>query len=229
MSEPNSGTTSEQHITSDISTTLEPIQMTPIHLPTRLLAMHYDGHSVFDTDPTALRPLSPNRNPQTGSVAHSDQANGNSRSLWSVGLLNQLPSLGNTHSAMNPVDSSSVHNTITSQHESREPYSLRNLWPGGQQDYSLVPFSRPERILQMRTQALSIHSPPAVDFSHSVSSVLDLIPSSGFGGGFNSGTIVPLAKTESSLEPGEVRSVSTPVIHHHQPFVFGDIEPVSYI
>jgi hypothetical protein len=81
----------------------------------------------------------------------------------------------------------------------------------------------------MRTQALSIHSPPAVDFSHSVSSVLDLIPSSGFGGGFNSGTIVPLAKTESSLEPGEVRSVSTPVIHHHQPFVFGDIEPVSYI
>jgi hypothetical protein len=59
-------------MTSDISTTLKPIQMTPMRLPTRLPTMHYDGHSVFDIGPTAfnlkLHPLSLSENLQTASV-----------------------------------------------------------------------------------------------------------------------------------------------------------------
>ncbi|CAI7634953.1 unnamed protein product [Penicillium pancosmium] len=201
VSEPNGGTISGQRMTSDISATLEPIQTGPLGLEIT--------SSIPPSQPSTLGPLSSSSGLRASSVELSVQVNRTSSTFQSSALLGQLPTLGNTSSGVSPVNTRSVPSTMAVKPESRELCSLSNPSPGGQYDNAAISFSIP-----VRTKGRSIRPPPRADPAYSLSSILDSIPSSGFGG-----TIAPLSKTESSLEPGEVRSISTPTLHQHQSFV----------
>lgn len=198
-------------MTSGISATLEPIQTSPLDLEIT--------SSIPLSQPSAQVPLNSSSGLQASSVELSDQVKRSSSTFQSSAPLSQLPTLDNTPSGVSPVDTRSVPNTMVVKGESRELCSLSNPSPGGQYDNAAISFSIP-----VRTQSRSIRPPPRADTTYSLSSILDSIPSSGFGG-----AIAPLSKTESSLEPGEVRSISTPTLHHHQSFLVEESPSVSNI
>lgn len=215
MSEPSGGTSSGQRMTSDTSAasaaTLEPIQTSPLDLEMT--------SSISLGQSSTLGPLSSSGGLQASSMELSDQVNRNSSTFQSSALLSHLPTLDNAPSGVSPVETSSVPNTMAVKRESRELCCLPNPSPGDQYGHTAISFSIP-----VRTQSRSIRPPPRADPTYSLSSILDSIPSSGFGG-----AIAPLSKTESSLEPGEVRSISTPTLHHHQSFVIEEPPRVSNI
>lgn len=222
VSEQNSGSPSGQPMTSHGSATLGPAQLNPLDLEITSSTMSHNQSSIFSTSST-LGPLDPRSGLQASSVELSNQVNGSSSALQSSALsLVQSSTLNTTPSAMSLVDPSCSCNPMAAQNESRELYSLRNPWRSGQQGRALVPFSRTERVDPMRTETDSIHPSPSADRHFSVTSVSHLLSGSGFGGGYSSAAIAPLAKTESSLEPGEIRSIPPP-------FVFEGSGPVSTI
>lgn len=221
-SEQNSDTPSGQPMTSHGSATLGPAQITPLDLETTSSTIPYNQSSIF-SGPFTLVPSNPRSGLQASSAEPSDQVHGSSSALQSSALsLVQHLKLNKLSSALSLGDPSNSQNTIAAQDESRELCSLGNPWPTGQQGRMLVPFSRPGIINPMRTESHSISPSSVADRNFSVASLSHLLSGSGFGGGYGSAAIVPPLKTESSLEPGEIRSVPPP-------FVFGESGPVSTI